>query len=175
MKKLFAILLISILLTLTYSCVTKENCREKYPCDIGINTEKVVTIKEIVRDTIVFTAPDKGVAMALLACDSLGKVYIRQIIDLKAVGKSTKPDIQIHDNIIKVVVPVDSQAIYITLRNRETTTESKTEIKPAPEIKNYLTGWQWFQLWVGRFALMVIILYLLYLLTQKNITTWKRK
>lgn len=167
MKKLFAILLIGLLSILTYSCgTTREKCREKYPCDQGSTVEKVVTLKEVVRDTVVYTMPDEGTVTALLRCDSLGNAYIKEIIDLKAVGKSQPPNIRIRDNIIRVVVPVDSQAVYMTLKDRYETTDQKTTVIPTPERINYLTGWQWFQIWVGRILGILLILIIAWLIGE---------
>lgn len=174
MKKLFAILLIGLLSILTYSCgTTREKCREKYPCDQGSTVEKVITIKEIVRDTVVYTTPDEGTVTALLRCDSLGNVYIKQIIDLKAVGTSQPPNIRIRDNIIRVVVPVDSQAVYMTLKDRYETTDQKTTVIPTPERINYLTGWQWFQIWWGRILTILLLVFIAWLIYEAY--KWKKE
>lgn len=165
MKKLFAILLIGLLSILTFSsCVTRERCNEKYPCVQGVDSVKTVFVKETLRDTVIYTQPDVGSISALLQCDSLGQIYIRQIIDLKAICKSPNPTIRIRDNIIRVIVPVDSMAIYLTLKDRLTTTDIKTTIKQAPERINYLTGWQWFQIWWGRVLTILVVIALIWLI-----------
>lgn len=53
------------------------------------------------------------------------------------------------------------QVIRLTEENRRIRNET-TQVDKPPEVIREPTGWQWFQIWIGRVAAAAIGLYLLY-------------
>lgn len=106
--------------------------------------------------------PDSSLINALIKCDSSGRAYLAQLNQLRGervnqsisqqnLGKDLKINIKASDNAKEKIIirnRVDSVYVY--------------QEKPAPlEVPievNKLTGWQWFQIWLGRILTIVIII-----------------
>ena len=104
-------------------------------------TETITEIVEVIRDTTIYVSSDKATVNALLECDSLGSVMIKDIAVLQ--GKlNAKTSIIIKDNVITAECECDSIAIYAQLKDRyKTTTTSTSETKIQPvEIKEKKGG-----------------------------------
>ena len=127
-------------------------------CKTIVPTASVTTITKdsivyIPKDTTVYLTDSAGFR-ALLECDSLGEIRIKQIKDYYA-GQFVKPKIIIKDNYVSVDCKVDSAKIYVAWKEKhEIITTSSVTVKV--DRQNYLTGWQWFQVWCGRVAMVVI-------------------
>lgn len=98
MKRVVYILLLALIVA---SCGTKKKITHtEYSDTLVVKKDSIVTeYVETIRDTTIYLPADSSAIEALLECDSLGRVYIKEILDLKT-GKRVKPDIQIRDNII---------------------------------------------------------------------------
>ena len=107
---------------------------------------------------------------ALLACDSLGNVYLKQILAAKSGTRAKPPDLTMGENIMRVVARVDSAAIYIAYKERfhESVMHNETGEKTTIEV-NRLTQWQKIRL---RFADITFIITLL-VITIKFKNIWK--
>ncbi|CVK17118.1 hypothetical protein Ga0061079_11620 [Apibacter mensalis] len=121
------------------------------------STEKIVTVKEIVRDTVFQTHPDSSMLQALMECQN-GKAVIKEIIKSDP-GKSNlqPPKIQFKDNILTVDCEAKVQKLFATWKEKhkqETVTVTKTEYK---EIQKKLTKWQTLSLWVGQIIITLFI------------------
>lgn len=90
-----------------------------------------------------YTKPDSASIKALMACDSLGNVYIRTIADLQ-MGHNVKPSIQVKDNYIYLKCNVDSLAVYEKwLRFYNSTSDTVTQVQYLPgTVTNEL---KWYQ------------------------------
>jgi len=78
---------------------------------------------------LVFAPADSAMIRAYFECDKQGKLYLSEIIQLRA-GKHVKPRIVIKDSLIEVECIVDSIGIYVLMKDRyETKETTKTEIK----------------------------------------------
>lgn len=107
---------------------------------------------------------------ALLQCDSLGKVTMRELLEYKA-GKRVKPPaIDITDNVLTATAQVDSLEMMLQLkdyyeyyygRNESTVTETiEVEV-------NRLSWWQ--KLWIacGKVCTPALIITLLLIIRRK--------
>ncbi|HHN47359.1 MAG TPA: hypothetical protein ENN08_00200 [Bacteroidales bacterium] len=112
------------------------SCRAPQP--LVVEKVRTVTELEVVRDTVVHTEPDSASMQALLRCDSLGNVYMQQIVSLQT-GRTLKPQIRIVDNIITLDCEVDSIAVYFQLRDRYTHTADTIYITKPPERERFFT------------------------------------
>jgi len=164
MKRYTTILLVSLLL-IASSCITKKRCSERFPCTESTVTNTNTSVIETLRDTVFYTKADTGMVIAMLKCDSLGNVYVSRIIALEGALDSQVPTIDISDNILKVVMPVDSTAIYAKLKDRYKSTTKLEAITTIKEI-NILSGWQWFQIWLGRVLSLLFLVCVVYLIIK---------
>lgn len=126
MKKL---LYISIILLLS-SCASQERCQSKYPC----LTKSDTITKEIIKDTTIFIRPDESWLQALIRCDSNGQILLDSLRQKQ--GTRTLIKWLVKDNRIYVNCIVDSTAIYLQYKARETTiTTNNTQVVEPTETK----------------------------------------
>jgi hypothetical protein len=123
----------------------------------------VASINTITKDSIIYVSKDTTVYItdsagfkAFLECDSLGRIRIKQIQDFYA-GQFVKPKIIIKDNYVKVDCKVDSAKVYVTWKEKHQITTSSTSTVQIDR-QNYLTGWQWFQVWCGRIGIGLLLI-----------------
>lgn len=108
-------------------------------------TADSVVVRETIRDTIVEIAPDSSMISALLECDSLGRVHIKELLSYRSGDRIKPPDIRINErNELSATATVDSLHIYMQLKERYKETVKKETITKEVAV-NYLTWWQ--KLW----------------------------
>lgn len=107
-----------------------------------------VLMRDTVRDTIVKVQADSSMLRALLECDSLGKVRIKQLLDYKAGDRTKIPMPSIDDNVLTLWSFSDSLNIYLKLKYRyeKHISDHSTDTVQPVEV-NRLTWWQ--TLWIG--------------------------
>jgi len=163
MKKLFLLLVIILLLA---SCTTQKHCNKRFPCTGRIDTIIKTDYREVLKDTTIYLT-DSAWAQMYFECSKDGDVLLKQILELKA-GKYVTPRIIYKDKMLYVECKVDSVGILLHYKNiliKEFQKIDKTTVVK----ENYLTGWQWFQLWAGRIFLGLIILILIYLIIRNSL------
>lgn len=104
MKKLFII----------FSILALVSCKSTKPVITGSSSTIVI---EKQWDTVVYTRPDSSQLMAIIKCDSLGKVYLSEIIRLKT-SSTIKPEIKVKENILTLNCIVDSLAVYVRMQKK---------------------------------------------------------
>jgi hypothetical protein len=155
---------------LSTSCrVTRLRCAELYPAPPPDTiTTTIVEYKERVRDTVIYSTDDEAWFTALLQCDSSYQVAVSELT--KANGKFAKVNQTITRNKnhlrLQFQCQCDSQAIYFTWRERDTTDRTAATI-----VKNYpvpvpadLTWWQKFKITYGGYAIGTLSALLLVLI-----------
>lgn len=131
-------------------------CKVQAPIARADTVTKTV-IQEVIKDTTVYITDSAGFRAAL-ECDSLGQVRIRQIEQYYA-GQFVKPKVIVKDNWLKVDCKIDSGAVYVAWKQRTETTEQKVTTVKVPPPVNYVTGWQWAQIWAGRLLIALVVVY----------------
>ena len=127
----------------------------------------VVTATDSIRQTITRTItekeivlpPDSALIRALLACDSLGNVYLKTIKTLQ--GERVRQSIQLEGNILKATATDQARERHYTQQTGETLIryrEIPVTVPVTVEV-NRLSSWQAFQIWMGRIALILMILF----------------
>lgn len=138
-------------------------------CTKKVIVEKPVYIQDSTKNSTYKTyterekqlAVDSAVSRVRIECDSLGRAYIKDIEQIQ--GQRVNQDIQIATTPTRGEI---SLLIKSTDRAKETIKESNSSdslIKykeiPVPykvEVPvNYVTGWQWFWIYLGRILLML--------------------
>ena len=124
-------------------------------------------VKEVLRDTTIYISDSAGFR-ALLECDSLGAIRVKQIEQYYA-GQFVKPKIIIKDNFVNVTCKIDSAKVAISWNERHTVHSEVINTVVVEKI-NYVTGFQWFQIWTCRVLLAAGALVGLYFALAKS--TW---
>ncbi len=133
------------------------------------------TIREIERDTLVEVQPDSASIRALLECDSVGNVLLKQIAEYEAGKHVNPPKLDIQDNVLTATVKVDSFGIFMTFRERYV---NRTDFMESQEKEivyvNRLTGWQKFRIRLANGVLVVVPVYIVFK-CRKSIWLWIKK
>lgn len=165
MKKLLIILFTLMLV----GCATQKHISstETFHKKDTVTVEKI----EYVEKEIIKSVPDSASMQALLECDSLGQVYIKQLLDYQS-GKYIKPKIKLVDNIIKVEAKVDSMSIYheyYKKYNKEDslssviqTLQKEEEIKADENVQKtkQLNAYKWILISIGAILLICFGIFL---------------
>ncbi len=166
----FIAALIGITALFMQSCKTKKEVSST----TLVRTE---TIREIERDTVVEIQPDSASLKALLECDSVGNVLLKQIAAYEAGKHVNPPQLDIRDNILTAKVKVDSFGIFMKFRERYVERIDYMESQEKETVTVYvnrLTGWQKFRVWLGNVVLVVVPVYIVFK-CRKSIWQWIKK
>ena len=153
MKKLFLILL--VILTVS-SCVTTKQ-RLKICNECKTHTTEYVRDSIYIKDTVVNVKADSSYVEALLECDSLGNVRLKELtglqgklINLQASLKNNKFTAKAKTDTIKVYVPGSTEIRY---RFKDKIVE-----RPVTIYKDY--WWKWpLLIWAGLVTLFLLVKY----------------
>lgn len=132
--------------------------------------DSVRIVTETLRDTIIHIAQDSSLLRALLECDSLGQAHLREIITYQQGEKIRPASLEIHDNILSAKAVVDSQKIYLHLKERNerlSLSNSENTIKTV-EV-NRLLPYQKVLIGIGVLSIFYAILRLILIITKKTI------
>lgn len=124
MKKPITIL--SLLMIFAVSCKTPQTV---------VKTEYKEITTETVRDSVVVIPPDSAYIQALLECDSVGNVLLKELTDYRAGRYIQPPQIKVVENVITVTAEVDSLLVYITWKERFKQAETKTTATETEQVK----------------------------------------
>jgi len=170
MKKLLLLLLSSIILS---SCCTQKRCNKKFPPVVtndsisgkkdSINNSHTESIK----DSIVFIAPDSSWLKASISCDSLGNVYIKNIVQLQS--ENGKLLLQLKDNELFISNITQPKEITVHSKstndvNSNTALNSNTVTKTITVKVNELTWFQKLWIWLGYVMGIEILLFIVYII-----------
>ena len=91
-------------------------CPKLYPHKTN-NTERIVTVTETVRDTVIQVQPDSSIVEALIRCDSTGRARLEEIQTLRQSAR-VQQTLSLKDNRLTSKAVVDSMGIYLTYKDR---------------------------------------------------------
>lgn len=129
------------------------------------SSKKVFTQKEITRDTIIETLHDTVFSVekdsshykALLECQN-GKVIIKAITGTSSGRKLEPPKVVVQDNVLQVDCEAEAEKLFAFWKS---TFISNYKGITVPVITNELTWFQTTQIYIGRFLLLVLALWIL--------------
>lgn len=128
--------------------------------------DSIVTRDSLVR---IVNPADSSSLLALIECRE-GQAHLVELLNYKP-GSHVSASATITHNILKVGCRVDSFAVYTTYREKEVFKQIRTG-KVVVKITNVLTGWQWFQIWVGRIAILVLLIFVAWKLAARWFKSW---
>jgi hypothetical protein len=118
------------------------------------------TITETLRDTFFSVEKDSSSYRALLECQN-GKVVVKAVTGTSSGRKLKNPKVVIHDNVLQVDCKAEAEKLFAFWKEKHI--KSYT-IKNEPIITNELTWFQKTQIYIGRTAVALAMLYLLLLI-----------
>lgn len=146
-----------IRLMIPICCLLLFSCSPRISPSYNRLLQDSVLIVNSYRDTNIIIPSDSSHVEALLDCDSLGKIRIKEIRRLNN-GKNIQPSrIAIKDNVLSVTTVVDSFLVYAKLKDRyEKVLSRSSESEVVVKDVNRLHGWQKLLMSLG--VLLIIIL-----------------
>ena len=116
-------------------------CPKLYPHKTE-NIERIVTVTETVRDTVIQVQPDSSVVEALIRCDSTGRARLEEIQTLRQSAR-VQQTLALKDNRLTSKAVVDSMGIYLTYKDRYREEQKVQTIETVVEKEvNILHWWQ---------------------------------
>ena len=131
-------------------------CPKLYPHKTE-NTERIVTVTEIVRDTVIQVQPDSSVVEALIRCDSTGRARLEEIQTLRQSAR-VQQTLSLKDNRLTSKAVVDSMGIYLTYKDRYREEQKVQIIETVIEKEvNILHWWQKALMWAGAVSTLLLL------------------
>lgn len=162
MKTSRLFMLLAVLLT---ACSPKV-----YPTQFKEDVVENIVEKEIPRDTVVVIRPDSTILSALVECNARGEARLLEIEQLRN-SLRAQTTLRLEDNRLEVKTVVDSMEIYLTLRDRIKETEKAKTITITETVEtNVLHWWQELLIRVGAVALIVGVLWIVFLLFKSRLS-----
>ena len=131
-------------------------CPKLYPHKTE-NTERIVTVRETVRDTVIQIQPDSSIVEALIRCDSTGRARLEEIQTLRQSAR-VQQTLALKDNRLTSKAVVDSMGIYLTYKDRYREEQKVQTIETVIEKEvNILHWWQKVLMWAGVVSTLVLL------------------
>ena len=160
-KSILAAAALAALLAIPQGC-----CPKLYPHTTE-NTERIVTVTETVRDTVIQVRPDSSIVQALIRCDSTGRARLEEIQTLKQ-SERLRQTISLQKNRLTAKATVDSMGIYLTYKDRYREEQKIQTIETVIEKEvNILRWWQKALMWAGVIAIVALIVFILLRLVKR--------
>lgn len=160
MKKAFTIILLSFFLAvgLLLSCKSNAPLAEN-------KTEKIITVKEIVKDTVLKVEKDSSFYQAYIDCVN-GKPVIKTTpkgLQGKGIQPETKkgnhlkpPNVAIDGNTLKVSCYQEAQELFFRWKEQYIKEfERETKTVPPVTIERKFTWWETTQIWTGKIVIFL--------------------
>ncbi len=131
-------------------------CPKLYPHKTE-NTERIVTVTETVRDTVIQVQPDSSVVEALIRCDSTGRARLEEIRTLRQSAR-VRQTLSLKDNRLTSKAVVDSMGIYLTYKDRYKEEQKVQTVETVIEKPvNILHWWQKALMWAGVISTLILL------------------
>lgn len=122
-------------------------------------TERTVTVKEFVRDTVLKTPADSSYYFAKLKCTEDGKVTVNKEV-FQSGTKLSAPKVIIKDNYLLVDCKQKADSLFFQWKEKYIT-DNKNTIQ-VRQVAKPLTWWQTTQIWLGRIFILIILSAIIY-------------
>ena len=147
--------------------ITLSGCCPKLYPHTTENTERIVTVTETVRDTVIQVRPDSSIVQALIKCDSTGRARLEEIQTLRQ-SERLRQTISLQNNRLTAKATVDSMGIYLTYKDRYKEEQKVQTIETVIEKEvNILRWWQKALMWAGGTAIVALIVFILLRLVKR--------
>ena len=118
--------------------VVLSGCKQLKLLTPGTTTEIENIVQETIRDTIILFKADSSYFRAYLECDSANRIIMSTLENVQ--GQKVRQDIIYRDKILTVQAKIDSQAVYIALKDRYQKSTDK-EVVVQEVVKKIYPKW----------------------------------
>ncbi|MDO4826411.1 MAG: hypothetical protein Q4B16_02495 [Bacteroidia bacterium] len=154
--------------TITVLTAIPQGCSPKLYPQKTENTERIITVTETVRDTVIQVQPDSSIVEALIRCDSTGRARLEEIRTLRQSAR-VRQTLALKDNRLTTKTVVDSMGIYLTYKDRYKEDVKVRTIETVIEKEvNILHWWQKALMWTGALSCLAIVIMLLLKLSKRH-------
>jgi hypothetical protein len=166
-NQLIGLVFVALLMS---GCVTQKRCEQKFPPQI-ITIDSVITKTEtIYRDTTIFIElPGDTIRDTVEVTVKEGIANSRPSIHETDLAWSMA---QVVNGFLQhELIQKDStlaRVIENAIRESATTTD-KTKLVTKIVEKNYITSWQWFQIWLGRLLMALAAMFVGYVIIRSRL------
>ena len=137
--------------------ITLSGCCPKLYPHTTENTERLVTVTETVRDTVIQVCPDSSIVQALIKCDSTGRARLEEIQTLRQ-SERLRQTISLQGNRLTSKAVIDSMGIYLTYKDRYKEEQKVQTIETVIEKEvNILRWWQKALMWAGVISTILLL------------------
>lgn len=139
------------LLTFLSGCITKKACERKFPHPGRDSVSVVANTVTLIRDTTIYVRMPGDTVF--------GSVPVFEVSTLTA-GTATSTA-RVMDGMLLHRMEQRDTAVAAHLKGALRTTSreiARKEVVYRTQYTNQLTGWQWFQVWVGRILTGVLVM-----------------
>jgi hypothetical protein len=157
-NKLIGLVFFALLLS---GCVTQKRCDQKFPPQLITSDSVITNTITIYRDTTIYVylpgdtvydtvhvTIENGIANSRPSIHETDLAWSKaQVVDGRLIHELIQKD------------SVLARVIENAIRESATTTD-RNRIKTEIIEKNYVTGWQWFQIWMGRLFGIILLLFI---------------
>ncbi|ASZ11093.1 hypothetical protein KTO58_19775 [Chitinophaga pendula] len=116
---------------------------------------------ETLRDTVIVRDADSSLIAALIACDSMGNAYFKQILDYQSGKLLLPPDLQLSGGKLTVKAKSKNDSTRVSVKDTYKTKYVTVTKTLPPVVTNKLTWWQQTQIVLSRLLLAAIGAYFL--------------
>jgi hypothetical protein len=152
-----------MLLMFLNSCCTQNKCNRLYPPQV--RTSNDTTTKYVEHKIIERTPADSSWLKALIECQNGKPVLVNVSSGNSSNGRAPVMSYELKGNDLTIKCKEDSlRKVITTLEKQVQINSSKVEVHETKV--NYITSWQWFQIWAGRIFLIALIILLAYIVLK---------
>ena len=150
-NSILAAVALAALLAIPQGC-----CPKLYP-HATETTERIVTVTETIRDTVIQVRPDSSIVQALIRCDSTGRAKLEEIQTLRQ-SERLRQTISLQNNRLTSKAVIDSMGIYLTYKDRYKEEQTVQTIETVIEKEvNVLRWWQKALMWAGVISTILLL------------------
>ena len=150
-NSILAAVALAALLAIPQGC-----CPKLYP-HATETTERIVTVTETIRDTVIQVRPDSSIVQALIRCDSTGRAKLEEIQTLRQ-SERLRQTISLQNDRLTSKAVIDSMGIYLTYKDRYREEQNVQTIETVIEKEvNVLRWWQKALMWAGVISTILLL------------------
>lgn len=131
-----------------------SGCKTVAPVTRNDSVQRIV-IRETIHDTAIVIQSDSSAIKWLVKCQG-DKAQLMELLSYQPGHNVRPPTVTLKGNVLTANCKVDSQLVYNRLKVRDTT-QFLSVSKVVVDRVNYLTPWQWAQVWMGRAFMGLIV------------------
>lgn len=142
-------------------CLGFTGCRQLQPVvSQTTETTKTTAVTETQKDSTITIPADSASIRALFECDSLNQVIMRDLQVEK--GRKVTPEVKwLTGGVLEVTMPVDSEAVFLSWKEKHTTEVDSVRVSGVTVIKDKPPWYERFAKYIPWAIVVVILLYLL--------------